>query len=42
VERTHPGAVCEELQPLRKTHIEEVHGGLSPMAGTPQWSRRRE
>ncbi|GAB0187278.1 hypothetical protein GRJ2_001193100 [Grus japonensis] len=38
MEETHAGAVHEELQPVGRTHI-EVHGGLSPMGGTPCWSR---
>jgi len=33
VERIKPGAVCEELQPMGRTHFGEVHGGLSPMGG---------
>jgi len=36
---TDTGAVCEELQPMGRTHVGEVHGGLSPMGGTPRWSR---
>ncbi|GAB0190583.1 hypothetical protein GRJ2_001523600 [Grus japonensis] len=36
---THVGAVREELQPMGRTHIGEVHGGLSPVRGTPCWSR---
>jgi len=29
VEGTQAGAVCEELQPVGRTHVREVHGGLS-------------
>ena len=29
VEGTHAGAVCEELQPVGRTHVGEVHGGVS-------------
>jgi len=39
VERTHAGAAHEELQPVRRTDIGEVGGRLSPMGGTPCWSR---
>jgi len=39
VERTNAEAVCEELQPLGRTHIGEVHGALSSMSGTSCWSR---
>ncbi|GAB0208471.1 EH domain-containing protein 4 [Grus japonensis] len=42
VERTHAETICEELQPMGRTHVGEVHGGLSPMGGTPHWSRGRE
>ena len=41
VEGTHPGTVCEELQPVGRTHVGEVHGGLSAVEGTPHWSRGR-
>lgn len=41
VERTLTAAVCEELQPVRKTHDREVHGQLTPMGWTPPWSRGR-
>jgi len=34
VEGTHAGAVCEELQPMGRTHFEEVRGELSPVIGT--------
>ncbi|GAB0195076.1 F-box only protein 31 [Grus japonensis] len=37
----HTAAVCEELQPMGRTHTEEIHGGLSPVGGTPCWSRGR-
>lgn len=33
------GAVYEELRLLGRTHIGEVHGGLSPMCRTPCWNR---
>jgi len=33
VERTCAGAVFEELQPMGRTHVGEVHGGLSPVKG---------
>ena len=39
MEGTHAGAVCEELQPVGRTHVGEVCGGLSAMGGTPRWSR---
>jgi len=35
MERTHTGAVHEELQGVGRTHIGEVCGGLSHMGGTP-------
>ncbi|GAB0189090.1 AN1-type zinc finger protein 5-like [Grus japonensis] len=35
VEGIHAGAVPEGLQPVGRTHIGEVCGGLSPMRGTP-------
>ena len=34
VERSHAGAVREELQSVGRTHIGEVCGELSPMRGT--------
>jgi len=40
VGRTHAGTVHEELQPVGRT-LGEVHGGLSPVGGTPHWSRDR-
>ena len=40
VGRTDAAAVCEELQLAGRTHIGEVCGGLSPVGGTPRWSRR--
>jgi len=39
--RTHAGAVPEGLHPVGRTHAGEVHGELSPMRGTPCWSRGR-
>jgi len=42
MERTQAGAVCEELQPMERTHIREVHGVLSPAGGTPHWRKGRE
>jgi len=41
MEGTHTGAVREELQPMGRTHIEEVCGELSPARGTSRWSRGR-
>ena len=41
VERTHAGAVCEDLQSVGRTHVGEIHGGLPPVGGTPCWSRGR-
>jgi len=35
----HTGAACEELQPVGRTHIGEVHGELSTVGRTPRWSR---
>jgi len=35
------GAVCEELQPVGRTHIGEVQAELSPVGGTLCWSRGR-
>lgn len=32
-------AVHEEQKPMKISHIEEVHGAMSPMGGTPYWSR---
>ena len=32
-------SVPEELQPVGRTHVGEVHGELSPVGGTPRWSR---
>lgn len=37
--RTHPGTVCEKLQPVGRTHM-EVYQQLSPIGGTPRWYRR--
>jgi len=34
-EGTYAELVCEELQPVGRTHIGEVHGGLSTVSGTP-------
>ncbi|PKU41474.1 ubx domain-containing protein 4 [Limosa lapponica baueri] len=39
MERTHGGAVHEELQPIGRTHTGVVRGELSPRGGTPHWSR---
>jgi len=36
---THAGAVCEELQLAGRIHIGKVHGGLSPVGGTPCWKQ---
>ena len=33
VEGTHAGAVHEELQPMGRTYVGEVLGGLSPVGG---------
>ena len=33
-------SVPEGLQPTERTHGGEIRGGLSPMGGTPRWSRR--
>ena len=41
MEGTHAGAVCAELQPMGRTHVEEVGGGWSPVGGTPHWTRGR-
>jgi len=41
VERTAAEVVCEELQAVERTHTGEVHGGLSPMGGTPRRSKGR-
>ena len=40
VEGTHTGAF-NELQPVGSTHVGTVCGGLSPVRGTPCWSRDR-
>ena len=34
-------SVPEGLQAAERTHTGEVHGGLSPVGGTPHWSRGR-
>jgi len=39
MERTHAGAVLEELQPVGRTHLGKVNEGLYPTGGTPCWSR---
>jgi len=39
--RAHTGAVREELQPMGRTYVGEVCGELSPVGGTPRWSRVR-
>lgn len=31
MEKTHTGAVNEIVQPVRRIHVGEVHGGLSPV-----------
>lgn len=36
---THVGEVSEELQPVGRIDVEEVNGELSPVGGTPRWSR---
>lgn len=41
MEGTHPGAACEELQPLGKTRAGEVYGGLCSVGGCPCWSSAR-
>jgi len=41
VERSHAGAVREELQSVGRTHIGEVCGELSAVRGTSYWSRGR-
>lgn len=33
--------VSEGLKPMGRTHIREVHGGLSPVVETQCWSRGR-
>jgi len=33
MEGTQAGAVQEELQPVGKTHVGAVHGGLPPVGG---------
>jgi len=38
---THKAAVCEELQAMVRTHVEEVCGGLFPAGRSPRWSRGR-
>lgn len=38
---THVGAVWEELLPMGWIHGGEVSGVLSPVGGTPHWSRER-
>lgn len=42
VERTHTGALCEELQPVGRNHIGEGFEGLSHLDVNPCWSRGRE
>ena len=34
-------SVPEGLQPVGRTHVGEVHEELSPVGGTPRWSRGR-
>lgn len=41
VEGTHAGAIGEELKPMKKIHIREIHGGLFPVRVTPDRSRGR-
>lgn len=41
MEGTQAGAAHEELQPVRRSHVVESCGELSPMGRTPEWSRRR-
>ena len=41
VEGIYSGVVHGELQLVGRTHTGEVHGGLSPVGGTPHWSRGR-
>lgn len=36
----HAGAVCEELKPMGRTQPGGVHGGLSPVGGTPHCNSR--
>jgi len=31
-------SVPEGLRPVGRTHIEEIHGELSPVGGTPCWN----
>ena len=38
---THAGAVGEELQPVGRTNVGEVRGGLTPVGRTPHWSKGR-
>jgi len=42
VERSHAGAIHEELQPVGKTHVEAVHGELSPMGVSLHWNKGKE
>jgi len=37
MERTHTGAVLEELQSVGKTHTEAACAGLYPVGGCPRW-----
>jgi len=41
MERIHSGAVCEELQPLERTHVGQVQGEQPPTGGIPCWNRGR-
>ena len=34
-------SIPEGLHPMEKTHVGEVCEGLSPVGGTPRWSRGR-
>jgi len=36
---THAEAVGEELQPVGRIHVGQVHGELSPVGRTPRWSQ---
>lgn len=41
MEQAYAGAVCVEMQFMRRTYAWEVHGELSVMEGIPCWSRER-
>lgn len=38
-EKDHTGAICEELLPLGRTQVGEVHGGLFSVGETPHWRK---